>query len=341
MTLLKPTRRDLLKLAAAAPAFAMPVAARAQLGAPTADNPAHFRFSIGDIRLTILSDGFFSSPTSGLGVNADPAEVQAFLSQHFLSPTDGYSHTNHLLIETGEATILVDVGSGNRWFETTGRLLDNMDAAGVDPADITHVVITHAHPDHIWGIRDDFDEAIFPDAEYIVGSDERAFWLQDGLVNKVSAAAQQFVVGAGNSLNVDGADWTLAEDGHEIVTGVRVIATPGHTPGVLSTSFTVYDKGYPHAAVLFGGAGLNFDGVERTQSYIDSIAFLQSLPGVEVNIPNHADSAEVFERAEALLERKPDAPHPFVDPEGWSVWLDELMQAAQEKMATELEKEKK
>jgi len=242
MTLLKPTRRDLLKLAAAAPAFAMPVAARAQLGAPTADNPAHFRFSIGDIRLTILSDGFFSAPTSGIGVNADPTEVQAFLSQHFLSPTEGYSHTNHLLIETGEATILVDVGSGNRWLENTGRLLDNMDAAGVDPADITHVVITHAHPDHIWGIRDDFDEAIFPDAEYIVGQDERAFWLLDGLVNKVSAAEQQFVVGAVNSLNVDGAEWTLAEDGHEIVSGVRLIATPGHTPGHMSVMVESGDK---------------------------------------------------------------------------------------------------
>lgn len=242
MTILKPTRRDLLKLAAAAPAFAMPVAARAQLGEPQGDNPVYFRFSIGDIRMTILSDGFFKAPTSGLGVNADPAEVQAFLSQHFLSPQEGYSHTNHLLIETGDATVLVDVGSGNRWLDTTGRLLDNMEAAGVDPSDITHVVITHAHPDHIWGIRDDFDEAIFPDAEYIVGRTERDFWLQDGLVNKVSPAEQQFVVGAVNSLNVDGADWTLADDGYEVAPGVRLLSTHGHTPGHMSVMVESGDK---------------------------------------------------------------------------------------------------
>ena len=81
MTLVKPTRRDLLKLAAAVPAFAMPLAAKAQLGPPQGDNPAHFRFSIGEARLTILSDGFFTTATSGLGVNAPPEEVQAFLAQ--------------------------------------------------------------------------------------------------------------------------------------------------------------------------------------------------------------------------------------------------------------------
>lgn len=267
MPLLKPTRRDLLKLAAAAPAFAMPVAARAQLGAPLGDNPAHFRFSIGDVRLTILFDGFFSTPTSGLGVNADPAEVQAFLSQHFLSPTDGYSHTNHLLIETGDATVLVDVGSGNRWFDTTGRLLDNMEAAGVDPADITHVVITHAHPDHIWGIRDDFDEAIFPDAEYIIGQSEYDYWMQDGLVNRVEAAEQQFVVGAVNSLNVDGAEWTLAGDGYEVTSGVRLISTPGHTPGHMSIMVESGDKSLIALGDLMSHAYTNFAHPEWFNSF--------------------------------------------------------------------------
>ena len=111
--------------------------------------------------------------------------------------------------------------------------------------------------------------------------------------------------------------------------------TPGHTPGVLSTSFTVYDNGYPHAAVMFGGAGLNFEGVERTQMYLDSIAFLRSLDGVEVNIPNHEGSGAVFERLETLSTREKDEPHPFVDPEGWTNWLEELEAAAQEKMIEE------
>ncbi|WP_319824349.1 MBL fold metallo-hydrolase [Thalassovita sp.] len=242
MTILKPSRRDILRLAAIAPAFAMPAAVRAQLGAPSGDNPAHFRFTLGDTRLTILSDGYFSLPTTGTGINADPAEVQALLTRHFLSSEMGYSHTNHLLIEKDEDVILVDVGSGSRFFDTVGRLTANMQAAGIDPASITHVVITHAHPDHIWGIRDDFDEPIFPDAQYFLGQIERDYWLQDDLVNKVEPTEQQFVLGAVNSINAEGVDWNLLADGDEVVPGVRVIHTPGHTPGHLSVVIEDGDK---------------------------------------------------------------------------------------------------
>jgi len=234
MTLLKPGRRDILKMAAMAPAFAMPALARAQLGEPAGKNPAHFRFTLGEAKLTILSDGFFSLPTDGTGVNADPDDVQAFLKRHFMSPEMGYSHTNHLFIELGDAKILVDVGSGNRFMNTTGRLMDNMAEAGIDPNEVTHVIITHAHPDHIWGIRDGFDEAIIPDAEYVIGQAEHDYWTQDGLVDRVPAEDQQFVLGAVNSINVDGAEWTLANDGYEVAPGIRVIDTPGHTPGHMS-----------------------------------------------------------------------------------------------------------
>ncbi|WP_101068529.1 MBL fold metallo-hydrolase [Roseovarius salinarum] len=234
MTLMKPTRRELLKLAAAAPALAMPAAARAELGKPHGPNPAHFRFSVGDARVTVVSDGYFSLPTDGLAVNADREEVKAFLKRHFLSPEDGYSHTNHLYIDTGDARVLVDVGSGNRFMPTTGRLMQNLEAAGIDPFEITHVVITHAHPDHIWGIRDGFDEAVIPGANYIIGQAEHDYWMQDGLVDRVPAEDQQFVLGAVNSIEVTGADWTFAQDGHEVVPGVTLFDTPGHTPGHMS-----------------------------------------------------------------------------------------------------------
>ena len=236
--MITPNRRDILRLAAMAPAFAMPAfalpaVARADLGAPVADNPAHFRFSLGAARVTVVSDGFFTMPTSGLGVNADPKDVQALLAAHYL-PTDlGYSHTNHLYVELGAAKVLVDVGSGTRWLGTAGRLLANLEAAGIVADDITHVVITHAHPDHIWGIRDEFDEAIFPQAEYIIGATERDYWTQDGLVDRVTPELQQFVIGAVNSIAAR-ADWTLAADGHEVAPGLRLIATPGHTPGHMS-----------------------------------------------------------------------------------------------------------
>jgi glyoxylase-like metal-dependent hydrolase (beta-lactamase superfamily II) len=235
----RPSRREILSLATVAPALALPALtaspARAQmLGAPAGANPAHFRFQLGDAVLTVVSDGHLEIPADGLGVNADPEEVKTFLESYFLSTELNYSHTNHLVIELGEAKVLVDVGSGNRFQPTAGRLMDNLSAAGIDAGTITHVVITHAHPDHVWGIRDDFDEAILPDAAYFIGGTERDFWLQDGLASSVPTEMQQFVVGAVNSLNVEGAEWTPVMDGSEIVPGVRVIDSPGHTMGHMS-----------------------------------------------------------------------------------------------------------
>ena len=59
MTLIRPTRREILRLAAIAPGFALPAMARAELGRPAAPNPTHFRFTMGEARLTVISDGFF------------------------------------------------------------------------------------------------------------------------------------------------------------------------------------------------------------------------------------------------------------------------------------------
>jgi len=113
------------------------------------------------------------------------------------------------------------------------------------------------------------------------------------------------------------------------------VKTPGHTPGVASTRFTVYDNGFPFQAFMFGGVGLNFEGVERTETYISSVKRLQSMGDIEVNIPNHAASGDVFERYEMLKDRKEGEPHPFVDPESYTAWLDQLLVMAEAKLVKE------
>lgn len=231
MTPFRPSRRSLLKLAAAAPALALPAPLAAAIGGPSGSQPAFHRFTIGEIRLTVVSDGYLGLPTTGIGVNAPRDEVVAFLQAHHLSVETGYSHTNHLVIESGDKVVLVDVGSGSRFLDTAGRLMDNLDAAGIDAGSITDVVITHAHPDHVWGIRDDFDEPILPEAAYTIGAAEFDWWMAEDRVNLVDANLQQFVVGAVNSLSAEGLDWTRATEGHQIAPGVTLIATPGHTPG--------------------------------------------------------------------------------------------------------------
>lgn len=232
--LVTPTRRHLLKLAAATPVLSVPGIARASITAPDGGNTGHYRFDFGDAKVTVISDGFFTRPLSAMAVNASEEEKLAFVTEYFQSDQSYYNHTNHMYVEIGDARILVDVGSGSRAFSTTGRLISNMEAAGIDPYAVTHVVITHAHPDHILGVRDDFDEPLFPDAEYIIAAKEHAFWTQDGLVDRVGEARQSFVLAAANSINAEGLEWTLAQDGHQVVPGIHLIDTPGHTPGHMS-----------------------------------------------------------------------------------------------------------
>lgn len=236
MTLLRPSRRDILKMSATAPLFGMAAPAMANIGGPDGRQPSHFRFTLGEARMTVVSDGYFMAPLSGVAVNADQEEVRTFLESHFLlSENSVVNHTNHIIIELGDAKVLVDVGSGKRIYEnTSGNLLENMEAAGFAQEDITHVVLTHAHPDHVWGTRDDFDDIVFPGAEYIIGRFEHDWWMKPGLVSEVSEAFQQLVVGAVNSLTPIQPQLTMAEDGHEVVPGITMIASPGHTLGHMS-----------------------------------------------------------------------------------------------------------
>ncbi|MCF6273997.1 MAG: MBL fold metallo-hydrolase [Rhodobacteraceae bacterium] len=231
MTVLRPSRRDILKMSAAAPLLGLAAPAQANLGGPDGTQPSHFRFTLGEARLTVVSDGYFTGPLATVGVNADPEEVQAFMRTHFRSDTEVFNHTNHIIIELGAAKVLVDVGSGTRFAPTTGRLMENLETAGFAQEDITHVVLTHAHPDHVWGIRDDFDELVFPDAEYLIGSTEYDWWMKPGLIDEVPETLQQFVVGAVNSLSAEGLQINMAQDGHTVAPGITMIDTPGHTHG--------------------------------------------------------------------------------------------------------------
>ncbi len=235
MTILRPSRRDILKMSAAAPVFALGTPALAKITAPRSGQSAgYFRFTVGAAKLTVVSDGYFTSSARDIGVNADEDEIIAFMEAHFLDAGSHYEHTNHVVIEIGDSKVLVDVGGGTRFLPTTGRMLENLAASGISEDEITHVALTHAHPDHIWGIRDDFDEAIFPDAEYLIGVTEFDWWMTNDRVNMVDAADQSMVLGAVNSLTAAEPQLTRVTDGHEIVPGVTMIATPGHTMGHMS-----------------------------------------------------------------------------------------------------------
>ena len=219
------------------------------------------------------------------------------------------------LLETDQGLILFDSLYG----ELTDIVVDGIRELGFDPNDIRYLIVSHAHYDHIGGARrfqEEFGAVVMmTEADWNM-TDEPAVY------QEYPKPIRHLSVSDGSTLNLGR-------------TRLRFIQTPGHTPGVLSTRFTVYDNGYPHDAFLFGGVGLNFSGVERTEMYINTIQRLMQLEEIEVNIPNHPESGEVFERYEMLQDRRDGDTHSFVDPESWSGWLEILMLNARAKLERE------
>ena len=111
------------------------------------------------------------------------------------------------------------------------RSLEALRALGLSPEDITHVVFTHAHPDHIWGLLDEFDEPLFYNATYMMGRTEWDYWWNPETVNTIGNARAAFAVGAKRRMEVIEGTVVLFGDDEEILPGVSAVATPGHTRG--------------------------------------------------------------------------------------------------------------
>jgi glyoxylase-like metal-dependent hydrolase (beta-lactamase superfamily II) len=144
------------------------------------------------------------------------------------------SPLNVTLIETPSDKILVDVGSGTRFMNTAGQLSESLEAAGVDPDKITEVIYTHAHPDHIWGTINDFDELSFPNAAYHISEAEWNFWMSKDVLTKLPKQRHGFAVGAQRNLKAVRAQLNTIKPDQELMPGINVISTPGHTPGHVS-----------------------------------------------------------------------------------------------------------
>jgi metallo-beta-lactamase class B len=132
----------------------------------------------------------------------------------------------------------------------------------------------------------------------------------------------------------------VAKDADTITLGdntFELFNTPGHTTGVLSIRYKVREGDKEYTAMTLGGVGLNFSGVERTQTYIQSYERLQSIQaGTSVSLPNHQAMGDVFARRDLLAARQPGAINPFVNADSYKQDLAKFVAAAKMK----LEKEK-
>jgi len=114
---------------------------------------------------------------------------------------------------------------------SSGKLVDAMAEIELDPSTVTHVVFTHAHPDHLWGLLDDFDELIFSEAKYMISKPEWDFWIDPSTFDKMPEDRQGFAVGARKYLSFLEEKITRFNYGEEILPGILALDTHGHTPG--------------------------------------------------------------------------------------------------------------
>lgn len=223
------------------------------------------------------------------------------------------------LIETGDGLILIDSLYGS-WLPV---LLNNIRELGFDPADVKYLINTHGHFDHAGG------SALF---QKVYGS-RVVMTAEDWQVAQAKPELAAFYM---PTPRVD----MIAEDGDTISLGDNTITlykTPGHTEGVLSLGYTGKDGDDTHSILTLGGVGLNFSGIERTETYLDSYRRLQSMQdSFSVSLPNHQSMGRVFDRRDLLAQRQAGQAHPFVDKPGLSRDLASFIAAAESKL--ELEK---
>ncbi|RTL58440.1 MAG: MBL fold metallo-hydrolase [Sphingobacteriales bacterium] len=233
----------------------------------------------------------------------------------------GNDFVSSYLLVTDEGLVLLDATYG----KYPVHILQSVKELGFDPMQIKYIFCTHAHYDHFEGA-----DTLQKITHARVGMTDYDWKVADGTIYNEYASKTVKMK----------RDWTI-NDGDSLKLGNNVLhfyVTPGHTPGVLSLAFKVYDGKKSYTAFMFGGIGQNFTGVKQTQLYLNSVNRLLKMKNLSVNITNHPGAGNIFEKAEKLKNRKPNTQHPFVDAKGFKEWLLGLKKDALKKLKLEHKK---
>jgi glyoxylase-like metal-dependent hydrolase (beta-lactamase superfamily II) len=192
----------------------IPIAATA--AGPGPASPAATPFDIGALRVTSLTDGVYVLPNDGkiFGADVGPKAVAEVLKAA-QAPIDQITlPVDALLVRDGTHLVLIDTGLGPK---VGGVLLDSLKLAGVTAEQITDVLITHPHPDHIGGLLTDGGKSTFPQAKIRFSSiDWAGLQQQSGMADFANAIAAQV---------------EPFEPGAQVTPSITSVPLRGHTPG--------------------------------------------------------------------------------------------------------------
>jgi glyoxylase-like metal-dependent hydrolase (beta-lactamase superfamily II) len=232
------SRRGILASAAVAAAFGLHGKKLAFVGPAHAEAPLEpvngvYKYKVGSIEVTAVYDGIWRKPHDPTFIkNATVEDTKDALAKAGLSTEFMPIPLTVLVLKIGDKYVMIDSGSGvGQWQANATNLPSNMKAAGIDRSQIGTILVSHFHPDHVWGLMEKgTNAAVFPNAELIVSSTEYKWWTEPGRVEKLPEGRKPAGKRIGDVFPT-WKNWKLVEDNAEVAPGVRLLAAPGHTPG--------------------------------------------------------------------------------------------------------------
>lgn len=229
------SRRDFVVSTALATAFGLGgrlsiVPALAQV-TPDPKKPS-VTYKIGLAEITAIYDGIWEKPHDPAFIaNASVDDVKAAMVKAGLPAEFVSIPFTVVVVKNGGKTILCDSGTGGQVSPTAGKMMTNMKAAGIDPAKIDTILISHMHPDHIFGLMEKgTNNQVFPNAEILVSDVEYKFWTDPAVIDRLPEARK----GLARRIQATFPNWKNVRQVSgepEVAPGIRFVNAPGHTPG--------------------------------------------------------------------------------------------------------------
>lgn len=236
--MIKTTRRQFLASSAGVAALGLTGQFAFLPSAQAADlrKKGHYSYKVGDIEVISIYDGVWQNDGFG-GFAADVSEEQVKAALSSAGLTTDYIPVEFAftVVKAGGKTILLDAGTGGQLAPTAGLAAKGgLEAAGITPESVDTIMISHMHPDHIFGLMEkDTNAQIFPDAELVVGETEYNYWTDPALIPKLPERRQ----GLAKRIQATFPEWknvTQFKGEKELAPGIRAVESFGHTPGHVS-----------------------------------------------------------------------------------------------------------